>query len=614
MKKVTVYIPCYNAEEFIPGCLEAVFSQSFPPEEVIIVNDGSADRTVEFSKRFPVKIINLPSHPGLASARNAAIKAARYPYIASLDADCIPDPTWLERLEKTIRDTGAAGAGGKLVEAHQDTMANRWRAAHMRQNWGDKRIVNPPFLFGCNTLFRKEALEDAGLYDPRCRSNGEDVDISHRLRAKGYSLIYEPSAVLRHLKRDTFISVLRADWNWGYITSGDTEKFKKNSNIVYHNFTNAKYRFLKDLSPGRRSLLAVDVMLFFYHTYLDIAHTRKAGVKGEHSTGLSSRIGTLTGFHSHLARMSESRFLQTPDSFDTRKGEKSGQTAKILFALFGALGDIFNGLPVVQALKEKYPEAELTWLTLQCYREIAESSPADRVLTHGRGRHGEGIPWELLESEHFDLVFFPQGSFNHDEWERSGLHMVDFMARKCGVEVSSRAPEVTIGPQSREDVNSLWKKHGLAGKTVIAMACSALSCKPWPRNNFEEIAWTLGRLKNTALLHIGSGEDAPLPGAIDCRDIPFSTSIEIIRQCDLFIGCDSGPTWMASCTDTPIIVFMDSERQKHYNVGFKCVMPEKDITELSVEATVGEAMDSITHLMDRLQADRVSQFPENNML
>jgi len=317
-ERVSVYIPCRNAERFIAGCLESVLEQSLRPSEVLVVNDGSTDRTTEIAGAYPVKIVDLPSHMGLASARNKAVATSRGDYVASLDADCIPDPTWLENLMRPMNEEKASGAGGRLLEAYQQTLADRWRAVHMRQNWGNERLVNPPFLFGCNTLFRKSALEEVGLYDPRFTSNGEDVDLSHRLRERGGILVYEPSALVRHLKRDTLLSVIKADWRWGYLTSGETVKFDSNANIVYHNFTNARYRARQDLAAGRYSLLGVDILLFLHHTYLDLGYARRRGLTMPRGGGLAARVGTLTDFESHLSRLSGSRFLKDPHTLSKK--------------------------------------------------------------------------------------------------------------------------------------------------------------------------------------------------------------------------------------------------------------------------------------------------------
>lgn len=311
--RTSIYIPCRNAERFLAGCIGAVRAQSLPPDEIIVVDDGSTDRTAEIARGSEARVISLPSHPGLAAARNAAVSAARGELVASLDADCVPEPSWLEGLAKAMGATGAAGAGGMLVEAHQARLADRWRAVHMRQNWGRERIVNPPFLFGCNTLFRKGALEEIGLYDERCRTNGEDVDLSYRLRAKGHTLVYEPAARVRHLKRDTAVSVLRADWQWGYRSSGETMKYTALSRIVYHNYTNARYRASMDRARGRRRLLLLDMLLFPLHTCWDTRFALREGLIWRGRAGTRGGASGFSAFKAHLARLSEERFLRGPE-------------------------------------------------------------------------------------------------------------------------------------------------------------------------------------------------------------------------------------------------------------------------------------------------------------
>ena len=309
-----VYIPCHNAEGFLEGCVHSLLDQTIAPAEIIVVNDGSTDRTREIAAGLPVRVVDLDGHPGLAEARNAGIRAARGDCVASIDVDCLADPRWLERLLSALRETGAAGAGGKLVEGRRESLGDCWRAAHMRQDWGDARLVNPPFLFGCNTLFRKAALEEAGLYDPAFKTNGEDVNLSHRLMAQGRTLVYEPAAVVTHLKRDTALSVLDADWRWGYRSLGETMKYERISHIVYHNFVNARYRARQDLHAGRYPLLPLDLLLLLRHTRLDLRHAKESGLLKRGGGLLASRIETLTVFRAHLARLSQSHFLRNPDT------------------------------------------------------------------------------------------------------------------------------------------------------------------------------------------------------------------------------------------------------------------------------------------------------------
>jgi len=86
----------------------------------------------------------------------------------------------------------------------------------MKQHWGEKRVVNPNFLFGCNTVYRKSAVAGAGYYDEKYRTNYEDVDIGNRLRKRGYNFIYDPGPLTRHYLQDTRKSLLRRVWGWNF--------------------------------------------------------------------------------------------------------------------------------------------------------------------------------------------------------------------------------------------------------------------------------------------------------------------------------------------------------------------------------------------------------------
>lgn len=98
--KITVVIPLYNKKDSITSTLKSVFEQTFLPEEIIVVNDGSTDdseKLVEALKHPLVKILNQPNK-GVSSARNIGIKEAAGDWIAFLDADDIWLPDFLEKM------------------------------------------------------------------------------------------------------------------------------------------------------------------------------------------------------------------------------------------------------------------------------------------------------------------------------------------------------------------------------------------------------------------------------------------------------------------------------------------------------------------------------------
>ena len=219
---VTLYIPCYNGEAYIAGCIESVLAQHRRPDEILVIDDGSTDRTGEIAARYPkVTVIRHERNRGLAAARNTALSVAKGDLVASLDADCVADRLWLYTLVQIMKQAPdcIAGVGGMLVEGYQETPPDRFRATYMAQHKGTNLVANVDFIAGANTVFRRSALAQVKGYNEAFRTNGEDVHGCFLLRQCGYFVAYEPAARVLHQRRDTVASVIRMSWaHWGYPT------------------------------------------------------------------------------------------------------------------------------------------------------------------------------------------------------------------------------------------------------------------------------------------------------------------------------------------------------------------------------------------------------------
>jgi GT2 family glycosyltransferase len=214
MKSVTLYIPCYNASQTIGRCIESALAQVYAPSEIIVIDDHSYDDSIEIIKRYPVTLVKNTRNLGLACCRNKAFELAAGEYVAALDADCVAAADWLATLIPLLETENSAGAGGRLVEGNIVSLADKWRQARMAQEWGDFILNDPPFLYGSNTVFRKEVFDRIGPYNEVLRNNYEDVDFSERLLANGFGLTYTPYAQARHLKSDSVLSLLRSYRRW----------------------------------------------------------------------------------------------------------------------------------------------------------------------------------------------------------------------------------------------------------------------------------------------------------------------------------------------------------------------------------------------------------------
>jgi GT2 family glycosyltransferase len=279
MEKVSLYVPCYNSRRYLKECLDSVMRQSYPVDEILVIDDGSQDGTADIASAYPARVIRHTRNLGLAAARNRAFKESRNEFVASLDSDCAAGKDWLARLMQCFTDPGIAGAGGTLKERHAAHTADRWRSVHMRQGWSENRMENPPFLYGNNTVLRKGCVEKSGGYDERFRFNYEDADLSLRLYKRGFRLYYNPAAGVEHLRQDSIRSVLFAYWRWFsyYRQAGRCAcrekplrslaallgRIAEYADIV-EDFIN------QDLGQKEYRLLPVDAMLIFYCFWMDL--------------------------------------------------------------------------------------------------------------------------------------------------------------------------------------------------------------------------------------------------------------------------------------------------------------------------------------------------------
>ena len=124
----SVIIPLYNKAPYVAKAIESVLGQTYRDFEVIVIDDGSTDQSLEVAKTFENKSITIVSQPnsGVSTARNNGVKIAKYPYICFLDADDWWHPTFLEEMKRLITDfpdAGIYGSGYYIVKNGKERIA-----------------------------------------------------------------------------------------------------------------------------------------------------------------------------------------------------------------------------------------------------------------------------------------------------------------------------------------------------------------------------------------------------------------------------------------------------------------------------------------------------------
>ena len=201
---VSVVICAYNAERTMRPCLESLRRLDYPNFEVVIVDDGSRDRTADISMDFPeFRLIRQPNK-GLSVARNVGMHAARGEIIAYTDSDCVVDPHWLTLMVRSITENNFDGCGGPNYAPHEDG----WIEASCAASPGAPCHVlvaedRAEHLAGCNMVFSKAALAKIGGFDAQFTTAGDDVDICWRMLDAGFTLGFSPAAFVWHFRRNT---------------------------------------------------------------------------------------------------------------------------------------------------------------------------------------------------------------------------------------------------------------------------------------------------------------------------------------------------------------------------------------------------------------------------
>ena len=103
MPKFSIIVPVYNVEEYIDDCLKSIKNQTFKDYEVIVVNDGTKDNSMDIVKKYDVEIINQ-ENGGLSAARNAGVKKAKGEYLIFLDSDDYIEKDLLKKINDSIKD------------------------------------------------------------------------------------------------------------------------------------------------------------------------------------------------------------------------------------------------------------------------------------------------------------------------------------------------------------------------------------------------------------------------------------------------------------------------------------------------------------------------------
>jgi GT2 family glycosyltransferase len=231
---ISVVICTRNGERTIRDCLEGLRRIDYPNFEVLIVNDGSTDSTEAITREYNFRVISIPNG-GLSNARNVGMRAAKGEIVAYIDDDAVPDPQWLTYLAATFLSTDHVGVGGPNIPPADDGAVAECVAnspgGPIHVLFTDQEAEHIP---GCNMAFRKVALEAVGGFDTQFRIAGDDVDLCWRIQKRGWTLGFNPAAMVWHHRRNSVKSYWKQQLNYGKAEGYLERKWPEKYNAAGH--------------------------------------------------------------------------------------------------------------------------------------------------------------------------------------------------------------------------------------------------------------------------------------------------------------------------------------------------------------------------------------------
>lgn len=217
--KVSIIILNWNGGEDVIECLKSVKDIDYPDYEVLVVDNGSTDNSVEeIRNSFPdIKLIQNHENLGFAGGNNVGIRAAIGDYVMLLNDDTVVGKSILKNLVKAMESNENIGIAGPMILYYNEP--DKIWCAGSKLNFGytshigkglNKELFNKSYfvdyIAGCTMLIKKEVIDKIGLLDSEYFFYAEDADFCLRAKSAGYECLYVPSPTVWHKATQEWIT------------------------------------------------------------------------------------------------------------------------------------------------------------------------------------------------------------------------------------------------------------------------------------------------------------------------------------------------------------------------------------------------------------------------
>lgn len=190
---ISFIIPLYNEETTIRLCIESIVEQMCTGDEIIVVDNGSTDKSVNNVISFPdITIINKPNVT-IAEVRNSGAKIAKGDILAFIDADCVLSNHWRDEVVRCLSDERISATGSKVdIPADAVWIERVWYSQR------DNKCSRVSYINSGNFVVRKSIFEEVGGFS-EALITGEDSELGWRINKVGHCIVNNPAIRSIHL-------------------------------------------------------------------------------------------------------------------------------------------------------------------------------------------------------------------------------------------------------------------------------------------------------------------------------------------------------------------------------------------------------------------------------